>query len=196
MLQVAKDLDIIQLLAPENDLEAYLLGLPEFQEGLQWGEPRFGHPEGKVGLHVEEVYTNINRLEVPEATRWLLRIVALCHDTFKYAESKFEPRQWHQHHGILARQYLEPVVNNPLVLDLIELHDEAYYSWRYRVLHQQEEEGKARLERLIQRMGPDLQLYYLFFKCDTCTGDKNLAPLKWFEQHIQGIQIVNFISND
>ena len=34
------------LLQPESDLEKLLLTLPEFQQGLRWGEPRFGHPEG------------------------------------------------------------------------------------------------------------------------------------------------------
>ena len=35
-----------------------------------------------------------------------------------------------------------------------------------------------------------LQLYYLFFKCDTQTGDKTQAPLKWFEREVPGIEVM------
>jgi len=35
-----------------------------------------------------------------------------------------------------------------------------------------------------------MQLFYLFFKCDTLTGDKTLAPLTWFEEHVTGIDLV------
>ena len=38
------------------------------------------------------------------------------------------------------------------------------------------------LEDLLRRVGGFIHLYYLFFKCDTQTGDKNQASLKWFEQ--------------
>ena len=36
----------------------------------------------------------------------------------------------------------------------------------------------------------NMQLYYLFFKCDTSTGDKNPAPMKWFEKTMKGIDVV------
>ena len=36
------------LLQPENEGEAQLLTIPEFRGGLLWGEPRFGHPEGRL----------------------------------------------------------------------------------------------------------------------------------------------------
>ena len=51
-------------------------------------------------------------------------------------------------------------------------------------------QGLERLQRLQDAMGPDLQLYYLFFKADTQTGDKNQAPLKWFEMVVKGIEVV------
>jgi hypothetical protein len=44
------------------------------------------------------------------------------------------------------------------------------------------------LEELLRRVGGFIQLYYLFFKCDTQTGDKNQASLKWFEQKNPGIE--------
>ena len=47
--------DFHEMLKPETELEVRLLENPLFQEGLNWGKPRFGHPEGKVGLHVRDV---------------------------------------------------------------------------------------------------------------------------------------------
>jgi hypothetical protein len=43
----------------------------------------------------------------------------------------------------------------------------------------------------LEKMENSLQLFYLFFKCDTLTGDKTLAPLTWFEEHVTGIELVS-----
>ena len=73
-----------KLLQPENPLEERLLTIPEFQYGLLWGEPRYGHPEGRVCLHVREVFDNIDLIPGLSADdRSRLRLIALSHDTFK-----------------------------------------------------------------------------------------------------------------
>jgi uncharacterized protein involved in tellurium resistance len=59
-------------------------------------------------------------------------------------------------------------------------------------LYHQYDEGQARLKSLLNRIGDNIQLYYLFFKCDTRTGDKTQAPVKWFEQTIRNIEVVEF----
>lgn len=177
------------LLQPETTLEKWLLATPEFQYGLRWGEPRFGHPEGTVAFHVREVLDNIDLITgIPAFQREQLRLVALTHDTFKFAEDRSRPRDWQKHHGLLARRYLESYTSDTVVLDVIETHDDAYYVW----LCQRSgtgPEGKT-LEALLERVQHCLQLYYLFFKCDTQTGDKTPAPLKWFERTVPGIEIV------
>lgn len=57
---MSRSASLIRLIKPETELERELLHTPEFQVGMCWGEPRFGHPEGKVGLHVREVLDNID----------------------------------------------------------------------------------------------------------------------------------------
>jgi len=191
MKRLSDDLPAIQsLLRPETDLERHLLWVPEFRYGLLWGEPRFGHPEGQVGIHIREVLDNIDLvpgLTPPE--RLQLRLVALVHDTFKYAEDRSRPRDWSKHHGVLARRFLEPYTNDAVVLDLIETHDDAYYAWlnARHDLPTQDDQNKT-LEKLFRRMGYCIQLYYTFFKCDTQTGDKTQASVKWFERTADGIQ--------
>jgi len=87
---------------------------------------------------------------------------------------------------------MEDYTSDQSILDVIELHDEAYYCWRLKMLYNKAEEGNARLERFKARIGDNIQLYYLFFKADTKTGDKTQSPLYWFETNIPGIELVHF----
>ncbi len=184
---------IKEIILPENELEASLIAVAEFKEGLLWGKPRFGHPEGQVVVHVRDVFDNIDKLGVDEHTRQKLRLVALVHDTFKFKEVQYSyPREPHQHHAYLARVFLENYIDDSMLLDIVELHDEAYYSWRAIHMENKEAIGQKRLKRLLDKVGDGIQFYYLFFKCDTRTGDKNQAPLRWFERTIEGITIIDF----
>ena len=180
--------DLFQLLRPENDLERQLLSQPEFTQGLWWGEPRFGHPEGKVVLHVREVLDNISLIpDLTPADRSRLRLIALAHDTFKRHESRTIPRDWTKHHGALARRYMQSYTSDPVILDVIETHDDAYYKW---LSQRRRYSPHSQLDSLLSRVGHCLQIYYLFFKCDTQTGDKIQAPLRWFEEVAEGIEVV------
>ncbi len=178
------------LLQPETALEKRLLTLPEFQLGLRWGEPRFGHPEGLVAYHVRDVLNNIDLIPgLLQADRERLRLIALSHDTFKYAEDRSRPRDWNRHHGVLARLFMEKHTDDQAVLDIIETHDDAFYAWLgARPGHSAP--GARSLVGLLHRVGHCLQLYYLFFKCDTQTGDKIQASLKWFEKNVLGVEYV------
>ena len=178
------------ILQPETALERSLLRDPEFLIGLNWGVPRFGHPEGEVYKHIREVLDNINRLNIDAGEREKLRLITFAHDSFKHLEDKSYPRDWSKHHGAYARRFLEKYTNDHKVLKIVELNDEAYYAWRHKHLYHQHREGDERLQRLLDIMAADIQLYYLFFKVDTQTGDKNQAPLRWFEMVVEEIEVV------
>jgi len=96
---------IESLLKPETDLEKALVSAPQFREGLLWGKPRYGHPEGKVLYHIKEVFANIEKISTDPIIRSQLRLIALVHDTFKYAEDKVrgKDRDWSKHHAVIAR---------------------------------------------------------------------------------------------
>lgn len=179
-------------LRPETDLEASFLEDAEFCRGLQWGVPRYGHPEGSIMAHIVEVNANIDRLPIEAATRRQLRIICWVHDTFKHVEDKGRPRDWSKHHAVYARKFLERYVDDQLLLNVVEMHDDAYYAWRLAHLYHKPGQAKKRITKVRQRVGAYWQLFYLFFKCDTCTGDKNPAPLTWFEATMSDIEIVQF----
>ena len=61
---------------PEDEVERKILSEPRWQAGTRWGEPRPGHPEGTVGVHVVEVLENLDRLGLDPRTRRKLRLVA------------------------------------------------------------------------------------------------------------------------
>ncbi len=191
---ILTDKEIRNVLKLETDFECMLAVQPEVRTGLCWGEPRYGHPEGKVLYHVPEIFENIDSIIPPLSIkeREQLRLITLLHDAFKYIEHKGSPRDWSRHHSILARQFSEAFITDQAVLDIIELHDEAYYCWRLDVLKDDPIKSAARFARLLERIGYCLQLYYIFFKCDTRTGDKTQAPVKWFERKGLDIQKITF----
>jgi hypothetical protein len=181
------------LLKPETELEAAFLEDKAFYDGLLWGEPRFGHPEGQVVFHIPDILENIDQLPIDADMRRKLRLIAFAHDTFKYIEDKSTPRDWSKHHGVYARRFLERHTTELDVLEVTELHDEAYYCWRLYTQMHEDARGNERLNELLWRLGDFLQLFYLFFKCDTRTGDKVQTPVKWFEKLMSDkISVVEF----
>ena len=197
-LNTISERDILDILQPESEAELAIISDPQVFLGLLWGEPRYGHPEGKVLYHIHEIYKNIDRISIPlsKSERQKLRIITLLHDSFKYIEDKNQPRDWSKHHSILARLFAETFTDDSIILDIVEWHDEAYYCWRMEVLEDQPELSTSRLSMLFEKINYCLQLYYIFFKCDTLTGDKMQAPIKWFEKKIKDtadIKLISFI---
>jgi len=191
MQQITED-QISAILKPETELEQQFLLHPAFKEGLFYGKPRYGHPEGQVLYHIPEVLANVDKLDVSKEVRRKLRIITFVHDTFKYIEDKNEPRDWTKHHSVYARKFLENYTDDQSLLTITEMHDEAYYCWRLFALYHKPKQGLERLQQLIDAVGDSLQLYYLFFKCDTQTGDKIQTPVRWFEKTVEGIEVVHF----
>lgn len=184
--------EIESRITPETTQERAIIQHPEWQEGAMWGKPRYGHPEGKILYHIEEVLQNVEAIQPEAATRQALRFITLPHDNFKHKEHRGFPRDWSRHHAILARHFSEQFTDNQAILDVIELHDEAYYIWKmkYRIIRKSA--VQQRLDKLLLRLGNNLQLFYLFFKCDTQTGDKNQKSIEWFEATVKDIDIVVF----
>ena len=194
--------ELTRLLQPESKLEASFLEEASFVRGLQWGLPRYGHPEGSIWRHILEVSVNIDRLPAEvqmkkfgsRTTRESLRLINWVHDTFKNIEDKSTPRNWDKHHAAFACDFLKRYIDDQQLLNIVKHHDEAYYIWRLIHLTDRQKEAEKRLVQLREYIGDYWQLYYLFFKCDTCTGDKNPAPLIWFEQEMPGIVLVDFLA--
>src|SRR5829696_1148852 len=75
--------DLLPGFTPENDLERRLANDPDLLDGLAWGEPRAGHPEGSVAAHVNDLLERLENWDEPADRRTKLRFLALVHDAFK-----------------------------------------------------------------------------------------------------------------
>lgn len=184
-----------EFLKPETDLEKSIISDEDYLKGLFWGKPRYGHPEGKIILHIREVLDNVDKIpHLDQEAREKLRIITLVHDSFKHEEDKYRKkygRKDEYHHSVLAEQFLAKHTDDKQLANIILLHDEAYYCWKL-LRYDRMDDYQARLDKLLSNLGENLQLYYLFFKCDTQTGDKTQDPLIWFETNIKDINVVKF----
>ena len=167
--------------AAETELERRIRDDERWRRGALWGVPRPGHPEGQIINHVRHVLANVDRYAPDDdggVMRAQLRLITLLHDICK-CDAKWRG----PHHGALARRLAEDFIEDPDVLDVIELHDEAYACWRLldrgrvKAAHQ-------RADALLERVDHCLELYLTFYRCDTLTEGKHRSPLEWFETFV------------
>ena len=174
--------DLISGFEPENALETALAADPALIRGLGWGRPRAGHPEGRVGCHVADLLTGIERSGASGRLRGDLRVVALVHDSLKCEERDWLPHVGPNHHAVRARRLAERYTNDERVLAAIEHHDRPYHLWRrMRRLpfrHTPRLNERA-VDRLVGRV-PDLELFARFVQLDASTEGKDPRPPRWF----------------
>ena len=169
-------------LEPETDLEAAIMADARWQRGAEWGQPRRAHPEGRIDAHIGEVLANIEREQPGREERAKLRLIALLHDTFKSEVDHSKPSIGGNHHASIARLFAERYVSDPDVLEIVELHDEAYNSWRSGRRNGDWKRAEARAQRLLERLGDRLPLFMAFYRADNASGDKDPEPMRWFDE--------------
>jgi hypothetical protein len=158
--------ELVPGFVPEHDLERALTAAPELRRRLAWGRPRFGHPEARVGLHVAAILRRIG--DYPRL-RSDLRLIALVHDSFKYAVRPGEPWSRENDHAMLARRFAERFTSDERVLCAIELHDELFWIWH---------NGGDDIAPVLARV-PDVDLYFRFVELDSTTEGKDPSLLWW-----------------
>jgi len=175
----------VKYIDAETALEHRIMADPRWRAGVAWGEPRPGHPEGKVVFHIADVLHNLDTQDLPAEQRQTLRLVALLHDTFKYEVDPGRPPTGENHHAMRARRFAEHYIDDPALLDLIELHDEAFNSWRVGSRRHNWARAETRALALVSRLGASLPLYLHFYRADISTAGKPPEPLEWFMKLVQ-----------
>lgn len=174
---------IKEIIKPETKLEELIISDSEFIEGALWGEPRRGHPEGKVIYHIKEVLDNVDKYS-NNYDREKLRLISIIHDTFKHKVDRDKPRIGENHHAMIARRFAEKYITDKSILDIIELHDEAYNAWRTGNMRNDWVYARRRAKRMIDRIGDNIEIFLKFYKCDNETGDKENLGYDWFIEQI------------
>jgi hypothetical protein len=168
---------------PEDDLERAVTADPRLLEGLAWGRPRRGHPEGPVGNHVGDLLRTIDEWGESGRRRSDLRFIALVHDGFKYAVSALRPKTGENHHAMRARRFAEDYTSEERLLAAIELHDRPYHLWRRR--RRTGHVPARKLDDMIARL-PDLPLFTRFVELDASTEGKRPEPVDWLLAELRG----------
>lgn len=125
---------------------------------------------------------NVEREALDAEDRRRLRLVAITHDAFKYKVDHSRPRSGENHHGAYARTFTARFTDDDELLEVIELHDEAYNAWRSGRRGKRPEKATQRALRLIDRLGPAVDFYLRFFRADNATGTKTPEPVAWFTE--------------
>jgi HD domain len=173
--------ELIPGFEPETELERRVTAEPELLQGLAWGEPRAGHPEGAVGTHVSHLLETLDQSEVTEEQRELLRFMALVHDSFKYQVRERLPRVGENHHAMRARRFAEGFTDDERLLAAIEFHDRPYALWRK--LKRRGKVDERALRRMLRRI-PDPELFLRFVELDGSTEGKRPEPIEWFREQL------------
>ena len=167
---------------PETDRERALIADPELLEGLAWGKPRRGHPEGTVGAHVADLLATIDRWGETGPRREELRFLALVHDSLKFRVHNWLPKTGENHHAMRARRFAERYTADERLLATIEHHDRPYAIWKK--LRRTGRLDEDRLEGMLAAI-PDLNLFVRFLDLDGSTEGKNPEPLEWLREQLR-----------
>ena len=175
-------LDLLPGYEPESELEARVSRDPELLEGLAWGEPREGHPEGSVAAHVEDLLQTLDTWDEPADRRVRLRFIVLVHDAFKGDVMERLPKIGRNHHADRARRFAEQYTDDLAVLSAIQHHDRPYALWR-----KMKRKGSLD-ERAFTKMLddiPDTDLFVRFVELDGSPEGKNREPVRWLRRELE-----------
>jgi hypothetical protein len=167
---------------PEGELERKLIADPDLREGLAWGKPRSGHPEGSVGAHVAQLLRTIDRWGDTGRRRAELRFLSLVHDSMKYQVRDWLPKTGENHHAMRARRLAERYTTDERLLATIEHHDRPYALWRRP--RRNGRMNEKRLDRMLDQI-PDVDLFIRFVELDGSTEGKKAEPIEWLEEEVR-----------
>jgi hypothetical protein len=174
--------ELLPCFTPESALEDAVTSDPELLEGLGWGEPRSGHPEGSVARHVCDLLAAVDQRGEQHERRSLLRFVVLVHDSMKYRVRDWLPKTGENHHAMRARRFAERYTDDERLLSTIELHDRPYAIWR-RMQRKGHLDERAFEDMMAHVTDPGL--FLVFVEIDGSTEGKNPEPVEWFREQLR-----------
>lgn len=153
---------------------------PRYQKNIEYGEPRSGHPEGKVKCHIAELEENLDKLAargISEEHYWKLKFLIHVHDSFKAESTPDAPILSANSHASLARKFASEFVDDVDLLNMIQFHDENYVLWK-----QFAATGSYDLQRFenLLKTIQNWDLFLMFLIIDGSTKGKDPQKTGWF----------------
>lgn len=149
---------------------------PVYQENLDWGRPRIGHPEGSLRNHIEDLEANLERIRdqlvdpEPDQLRLLIHVHDICKPDAWTGVASDHPRN----HAFLARQLLAEFCSEPALLAITQFHDDGYFLYNYFRWSSEE-----RMRQILVEV-QDPELFVIFNLVDNCLAGKRKEPIQWF----------------
>lgn len=167
-----------------KDVVEKILADPRYQKNIEYGEPRSGHPEGKVKFHIAELEANLEKLVprgISEEQYWKLKFLIRVHDTFKADAIPNSRILSPNSHASLAKKFASEFTNDEDLLNMIQFHDVNYTLWQ-----QFESTGTYDVERFDHLLNiiQDWDLFVMFLILDGSTAGKERSKLNWFLQEV------------
>jgi hypothetical protein len=167
-----------------KDMLEKIMAAPRYLQNIEYGEPRAGHPEGKVRFHIAELEGNLENLVprgISEEQYWKLKFLIHVHDTFKAEATPDVAIRNPKSHASLARKFASEFIVDEDLLNMIQLHDVNYALWK-----QFKATGSydaKRFENLLNTI-QDWDLFLMFLIIDGCTTGKDRSKLIWFLREV------------
>lgn len=157
---------------------------PCYVKNVEYGEPRPGHPEGKVKNHIAELEQNLERLaaRITEARYWKLKFLIHVHDTFKADAVPDSPISSPHSHASLARRFASEYTDDADLLNMIQFHDVNFSLWKQFAVTGSYDTG--RFQSLLQTI-KDWDLFLIFLILDGATRGKDPKKVKWFVEEVR-----------
>jgi hypothetical protein len=156
-----------------------------YQANIEYGEPRPGHPEGKVKVHIAQLEANLEALAhrgISEGDYWKLKFLIHVHDTFKAEADQDVPILHPRSHASLAKAFAAQFISDADLLAMIQFHDENYALWQ-----QYARTGAYSQERFraLLRAIHNWDLFLMFTLIDGATPGKDREKLAWFVNEVR-----------
>jgi hypothetical protein len=158
---------------------------PRYRKNIEYGEPRPGHPEGKVKFHIADLEANLEALKPrlkSDDDYWKLKFLIHVHDTCKAEAEADVPILHPRSHASLARDFAAEFSTDADLLNMIQFHDENYALWKQFASHGNYNRG--RFDTLLNTIR-DWDLFLAFLIIDGCSAGKDPARLVWFIREVR-----------
>jgi len=163
-----------------KEIVAKIISDPRYQKNIEYGEPRSGHPEGKVKYHIAELEANLEKLAargISEEQYWKLKFIIHVHDTFKVEAIPDSTILSPNSHASLARKFASEFVADTDLLNMIQFHDENFALWKQ--FAAKGSYDPQRFENLLNTI-QDWDLFLMFIIIDGSTKGKDPMKTGWF----------------
>lgn len=158
---------------------------PRYLKNIEYGQPRPGHPEGKIKFHIEDLEANLETLRVKGISQqnyWKLKFLIHIHDSFKAEAEKSTPILGARNHATLAKEFAKRFTKDTDLLNMIQFHDENYKLWQGYL--QTGLLDDKRFQNLLTTI-EDWDLFLMFIIIDGCVKGKDYSKLTWFINEVR-----------